>query len=100
MLDCRLCSFLQPLLGGAAQSQSAWSDFRRKVRLLVPYMWPSGSVLLQFLVLLCLGLLGAERAINVFVPIYYKNIGDAHAPLAHTPLAHTPQGFISVQKSE
>ncbi|XP_026785121.3 ATP-binding cassette sub-family B member 6 [Pangasianodon hypophthalmus] len=64
----------QPLLGGAAQTQSAWRDFRRKVRLLLPYMWPSGSVALQFLVLLCLGLLGAERVINVFVPIYYKNI--------------------------
>ncbi|KAK3530568.1 hypothetical protein QTP86_027931 [Hemibagrus guttatus] len=64
----------QPLLGGAAQSPSAWSDFRKKVRLLVPYMWPSGSILLQLLVLMCLGLLGTERAINVFVPIYYKNI--------------------------
>ncbi|XP_060754475.1 ATP-binding cassette sub-family B member 6 isoform X2 [Neoarius graeffei] len=64
----------QPLLGDAAQNQSAWSDFRRKLRLLLPYMWPSGSVLLQLVVLLCLGLLAAERAINVFVPIYYKNI--------------------------
>ncbi|KAF7689736.1 hypothetical protein HF521_013089 [Silurus meridionalis] len=64
----------QPLLGGAGQNQSAWTDFRRKVRLLLPYMWPRGNVLLQFLVILCLGLLGAERAINVFVPIYYKNI--------------------------
>ncbi|TTE66790.1 ATP-binding cassette sub-family B member 6, mitochondrial [Bagarius yarrelli] len=63
-----------PLLGGAASSQSAWRDFRKKVRLLLPYMWPSGSGLLQLLVLLCLSLLGAERAINVFVPIYYKNI--------------------------
>ncbi|XP_072513309.1 ATP-binding cassette sub-family B member 6 [Salminus brasiliensis] len=64
----------QPLLGGAPQTQSAWRDFGKKVRLLVPYMWPSGSALLQMLVLLCLSLLGVERAINVFVPIYYKNI--------------------------
>ncbi|XP_062865489.1 ATP-binding cassette sub-family B member 6 [Trichomycterus rosablanca] len=64
----------QPLLGGAAQNQSAWRDFRKKVRLLLPYMWPSGSLFLQVLVVLCLGLLGTERAINVFVPIYYKNI--------------------------
>uniref|UniRef100_A0A668AIH6 ATP-binding cassette sub-family B member 6 n=1 Tax=Myripristis murdjan TaxID=586833 RepID=A0A668AIH6_9TELE len=53
---------------------STWQDFRKKVRLLVPYMWPRGSILLQLLVLFCLGLLGIERAINVFVPIYYKNI--------------------------
>lgn len=32
---------------------------------------------LQLLVLFCLGLVGVERAINVFVPIYYKNIGES-----------------------
>uniref|UniRef100_A0A8C7G277 ATP-binding cassette sub-family B member 6 n=1 Tax=Oncorhynchus kisutch TaxID=8019 RepID=A0A8C7G277_ONCKI len=56
------------------ESQSTWHDFGQKVRLLVPYMWPRGSMLLQGLVLLCLCLLGLERVINVFVPIYYKNI--------------------------
>uniref|UniRef100_A0A8C7G3B4 ATP-binding cassette sub-family B member 6 n=1 Tax=Oncorhynchus kisutch TaxID=8019 RepID=A0A8C7G3B4_ONCKI len=61
--------------GGTGQeSQSTWHDFGQKVRLLVPYMWPRGSMLLQGLVLLCLCLLGLERVINVFVPIYYKNI--------------------------
>ncbi|KAJ8383939.1 hypothetical protein AAFF_G00213080 [Aldrovandia affinis] len=65
----------QPLLG-AGESESTWRGFGKKVRLLVPYMWPRGSVLLQSLVLLCLGLLGVERVINVFVPIYNKNIVD------------------------
>uniref|UniRef100_A0A8C7G1U5 ATP-binding cassette sub-family B member 6 n=1 Tax=Oncorhynchus kisutch TaxID=8019 RepID=A0A8C7G1U5_ONCKI len=60
--------------GGTEESQSTWHDFGQKVRLLVPYMWPRGSMLLQGLVLLCLCLLGLERVINVFVPIYYKNI--------------------------
>ncbi|XP_056157121.1 ATP-binding cassette sub-family B member 6 [Lampris incognitus] len=64
----------QPLLGRAAESQSTWQGFRKKVWLLLPYMWPRGSVFLQLLVVLCLALLGLERAINVFVPIYYKNI--------------------------
>ncbi|XP_051983424.1 ATP-binding cassette sub-family B member 6 [Xyrauchen texanus] len=64
----------QPLLGNSAESQSTWKDFWKKVRLLVPYMWPKDNVLLQLLVVLCLGLLGVERAINVFVPIFYKNI--------------------------
>lgn len=54
--------------------RSAWQDFRRKVCLLVPYMWPRGSVWLQVLVILCVGLLGLERVINVFVPIYSRNI--------------------------
>lgn len=42
----------------------------------MPYMWPKGNHLLQGLVLFCMALMGLERAINVFVPIYYKNIGE------------------------
>ncbi len=44
--------------------------------LLVPYMWPRGSVRLQALLVLCVGLLALERVINVFVPIYSRNIGE------------------------
>lgn len=72
-----LCSALpQPLLSSAGRTSSTWKDFRRKLRLLVPYMWPRGNHLLQGLVLFCMALMGLERAINVFVPIYYKNIGE------------------------
>ncbi|KAG8432250.1 hypothetical protein GDO86_016768 [Hymenochirus boettgeri] len=62
----------QPLLRGP--NESTWQGFRRKLRLIVPYVWPRGNVALQLLVLLCMGLMGLERAINVFVPIYNKNI--------------------------
>lgn len=44
--------------------------------MLVPYVWPSGAAALQGLVLLCLGLLLAERLVNVLVPVYSKNIGE------------------------
>ncbi|XP_038038200.2 ATP-binding cassette sub-family B member 6 [Anas platyrhynchos] len=64
----------QPLLQDAGRSSSTWKDFRRKLRLLAQYMWPKGNRLLQGLVLFCMALMGLERAINVFVPIYYKNI--------------------------
>ncbi|XP_040888655.1 ATP-binding cassette, sub-family B (MDR/TAP), member 6a [Toxotes jaculatrix] len=64
----------QSLLGRTEDNQSTWQGFRKKVRLLVPYMWPKGDIFLQLLVIFCLLLLGVERAINVFVPIYYKNI--------------------------
>lgn len=67
-------SSAQNLLGRTENNQSTWQGFRKKVGMLVPYMWPRGNSLLQLLVLFCLGLLGVERAINVFVPIYYKNI--------------------------
>ncbi|KAM8722090.1 ATP-binding cassette sub-family B member 6 [Acanthopagrus schlegelii] len=64
----------QSLLGRTEDNPSTWQGFRKKVRLLVPYMWPRNNIILQLLVIFCLGLLGIERAINVFVPIYYKNI--------------------------
>uniref|UniRef100_A0A8V0ZQQ4 ATP-binding cassette sub-family B member 6 n=2 Tax=Gallus gallus TaxID=9031 RepID=A0A8V0ZQQ4_CHICK len=64
----------RPLLQDADRTGSTWKDFRRKLSLLVPYMWPKGNRLLQGLVLFCMTLMGLERAINVFVPIYYKNI--------------------------
>lgn len=66
----------QNLSGRTEPNASTWQGFREKVRLLVPYMWPKGNIFLQLLVIFCLGLLGVERAINVFVPIYYKNIGE------------------------
>uniref|UniRef100_A0A8C0H7T7 ATP binding cassette subfamily B member 6 (LAN blood group) n=1 Tax=Chelonoidis abingdonii TaxID=106734 RepID=A0A8C0H7T7_CHEAB len=64
----------QPLLAGDRSSHSTWKDLGRKLRLLVQYVWPRGSHLLQGLVLFCMMLMGLERVINVFVPIYYKNI--------------------------
>ncbi|XP_031148146.1 ATP-binding cassette, sub-family B (MDR/TAP), member 6a [Sander lucioperca] len=64
----------QSLLGRTEDNQSTWQGFRKKVRMLLPYMWPRGNIFLQLLVLFCLILLGVERVINVFVPIYYKNI--------------------------
>lgn len=83
---CAMCRWLfdvfksispsQSLLASTEQNQSTWQGFRKKVRLLIPYMWPHGNVFLQLLVVFCLGLLGVERVINVFVPIYYKNIGE------------------------
>nr|XP_040043422.1 ATP-binding cassette, sub-family B (MDR/TAP), member 6a [Gasterosteus aculeatus aculeatus] len=62
------------LLGGPEENQSTWLGFRKKVRVLLPYMWPRGNTFLQLLVVFCLTLLGIERVVNVFVPIYYKNI--------------------------
>ncbi|XP_035161687.1 ATP-binding cassette sub-family B member 6 isoform X2 [Callithrix jacchus] len=54
--------------------QSTWRDFGRKLRLLSGYLWPRGSPALQLVVLICLGLMGLERALNVLVPIFYRNI--------------------------
>ena len=40
-------------------------------------MWPKKSIALQLRVVMCLILLAGVRVINVFVPIYSKNIIDA-----------------------
>ncbi|KAM4668125.1 ATP-binding cassette sub-family B member 6 isoform 2-T3 [Amazona ochrocephala] len=90
----------QPLLSDGSRTSSTWKDFRRKLRLLVPYMWPRGNHLLQGLVLFCMALMGLERAINVFVPIYYKNIvnelteGAAWHTLAWTVCAYVGLKFL------
>ncbi|XP_053554134.1 ATP-binding cassette sub-family B member 6 [Bombina bombina] len=55
-------------------NESTWNGFKKKLRLLVPYLWPKGNIPLQLVVLLCMGMMGLERVINVFVPIYNKNI--------------------------
>ncbi|KAJ8352742.1 hypothetical protein SKAU_G00242180 [Synaphobranchus kaupii] len=89
----------QPLLAGD-ESQSTWQGFGKKVRLLVPYMWPQGNVLLQGLVLLCLCLLATERVINVFVPVYNKNIvneltdGSSWKTLATTVCVYVMLKFL------
>ncbi|XP_068165695.1 ATP-binding cassette sub-family B member 6-like [Antennarius striatus] len=64
----------QSLLGRTQENQSTWKDFMKKLRLLAPYMWPRANIVLQLLVIICLILLAVERVINLFVPIYYKNI--------------------------
>lgn len=90
----------QPLLGQEPGNHSTWKDFRKKLRLVLPYLWPRGSTWLQFVVLLCMGLMGTERAINVFVPIYYKNIvnemsgGAAWPTLAGTVCVYAALKFL------
>jgi len=49
--------------------------------MLWPFMWPKGSLTLQLTVLICVGLLVAGRVANLFLPIYYKKIGECmHCP--------------------
>lgn len=66
---------MQPTPPPSSPVPSAWQGFGRKLRLLLPYVWPRASPALQVLVLLCVGLLLAERLVNVLVPVYSKNIG-------------------------
>nr|CAB3219618.1 ATP-binding cassette sub-family B member 6, mitochondrial [Phallusia mammillata] len=67
----------QTLGGHRSATESTWGGLLKKLKLLWPYMWPAGSFLLQFRVVLCIALLVAGRVVNPYVPIYYKNIVNA-----------------------
>jgi ABC-type multidrug transport system fused ATPase/permease subunit len=56
---------------GQRDNTSSWAEAYRKVKLLVPFLWPSERYL-QFLVICCFILLALGRAINVLVPFTYK----------------------------
>lgn len=54
-------------------SSSTWSNFFVKVIKLFPFVWPKGSLMLQMFVLICIALLAAGRAINVLLPLLYRD---------------------------
>ncbi|XP_071102435.1 ATP-binding cassette sub-family B member 6-like [Haliotis cracherodii] len=70
--------------GVGGQSTSTWSNIMQKLRMMIPYCWPKGNVLLQLTVLMCLIILAAGRVINVFVPIYSKLIINSLTPSKET----------------
>ncbi|KAG8200340.1 hypothetical protein JTE90_028522 [Oedothorax gibbosus] len=59
------------------ENRSAFADFGKKVKRLLPFLWPKRSVQLQLRVLLCFFFLVVGRVITVFVPQYNKYIIDS-----------------------
>lgn len=58
------------------ENASTWRNTFRKIRILMPFLWPKKSFFLQFRVIICIGLVIVGRVINVYVPIYNKMIVD------------------------
>ncbi|XP_059174648.1 LOW QUALITY PROTEIN: ATP-binding cassette sub-family B member 6-like [Physella acuta] len=58
----------------SSDQKSTWDNSLAKVKLMLPYVWPKGSITLQLTVGVCLCLLVLGRVINVFVPLYSKDI--------------------------
>ena len=54
---------------------SAFRNAFKKLRKLLPYLWPKKDVVLQITVLLCILLLAAGRVIKLFLPIYRGKLG-------------------------
>ncbi|KAJ7594717.1 mitochondrial half-size ABC transporter [Mycena floridula] len=46
----------------------SWSEFLTRIRRLAPYLWPSKSPSLQFLAVMCIGILLVGRVVNLLMP--------------------------------
>ncbi|ESO01170.1 hypothetical protein HELRODRAFT_192396 [Helobdella robusta] len=77
---------------GRDRQRSTWMGFKKKMILLWPFMWPRGSLPLQFCVFVCFLLLIAGRVVNLFTPIYYKLIIDSLTITNQTEESKTGDG--------
>ncbi|XP_054709915.1 ATP-binding cassette sub-family B member 6-like [Uloborus diversus] len=59
------------------RNASAFSDFGKKCKKLLPFLWPKKNVYLQLRVIICFTILVLGRVVNVFVPQYNKFIVDS-----------------------
>ncbi|XP_074659059.1 ATP-binding cassette sub-family B member 6-like [Tubulanus polymorphus] len=60
----------------APLSRSTWAGIVSKIRMIYPFVWPKGHLLLQMRVLLCMLVLIAGRVVNLLVPVTYKKSVD------------------------
>lgn len=70
---------------------STWSNVLKKLRMMLPYVWPKGSWWRQLIVIACLVILGAGRGINVLVPLYSKYIVNS---LSQGPVSTTVEDDV------
>jgi ATP-binding cassette, subfamily B (MDR/TAP), member 6 len=59
------------------ENRSTFRNGWKKLKTLMPFLWPKKSFLLQSRVIFCFFLLFLGRVINVFVPLYHKKIVDS-----------------------
>lgn len=53
-----------------------WWEYLRGYSLFFPYLWPSKSLRLQIVVLLCFGLVVLQRVVNIAVPLQIGTVTD------------------------
>ncbi|CDS39599.2 ATP binding cassette sub family B [Echinococcus multilocularis] len=57
-----------------------WGVFKRRASVLFPFIWPRSRYLLQLNIILCVCILVVARVVNLYVPIFYKNIVNSLTP--------------------
>jgi ATP-binding cassette, subfamily B (MDR/TAP), member 6 len=60
-------------IGQGSTFRNAW----KKLKTLMPFLWPKGSFQLQLQVIFCILLMLTGRFVNIYVPLYNKKIVDA-----------------------
>ena len=58
------------------KKKSPWNNICGKIRILAPYLWPTGNVFLQCVVFAVFLLIVSLRVVNVFVPRLQRDIID------------------------
>ncbi|KAF7237872.1 hypothetical protein EG68_11330 [Paragonimus skrjabini miyazakii] len=56
---------------------SSWKRGCKRLKLLAPYIWPRNNRLIQLRVIICAALLVLDRVVNLYSPIFYKQIGQS-----------------------
>ncbi|KAJ2875493.1 ATP-binding cassette-type vacuolar membrane transporter Hmt1 [Coemansia aciculifera] len=59
---------------------------RNRLRILLPYLWPSDNRFLQLHILGCVLILAAGRLVNVLVPLQFKIVVDGLSPKDGSPV--------------
>jgi hypothetical protein len=60
--------------------KSAFSNITKKIKDVLPFVWPKGKLKLQLLIYSCVALMVAGRFVNLLMPLQYKRIVDALTP--------------------
>nr|CDS33629.1 ATP binding cassette sub family B [Hymenolepis microstoma] len=74
-----------------------WQVFKRRTVMLLPFVWPKDSIGLKFNFFLCIAILIINRVVNVYVPIFYRNVVNSLTPNASTK--HNMSSVIEQMRS-
>ncbi|KAJ1820447.1 ATP-binding cassette-type vacuolar membrane transporter Hmt1, partial [Coemansia sp. RSA 2599] len=62
------------------------ATIRRRLRIIMPFLWPSDNIALQLRIFGCFLIIVAGRMVNVLVPLQFKIVVDSLAPKDGSPV--------------
>lgn len=76
---------------------SRWGVLKQRTAMLLPFIWPKSKYLIQLKIILCIVILFIARVVNLYVPIFYKNVVNSLTP--NTTSNHTVSDVVHQLKS-